>query len=652
MKRAYVLALVFFLVISLLASCSNEVQNNDNSGNAGGGNEDSTTVVIDLSQLGSDEWVNVASDGYYRFENLDDEVLYAIEFQSGSRDFVTSRGKGNNTMDAGDNTVLIPDENRENSGTGSDFGAQGDNDKMRVFHIDVANPKEDGALSIVANEEDYTSDACEEWNERERYAAYRGFKKEQFYHVNFNSKNFRDLDKSRIFMVIEDRGGSDMGGVNWGIVTIGKGYNADSFSREINPSMYMYDFSDVPFVNIYHSVEMYFTEGRWKSSDSESRRSTSTVLILNPSVLSYTDSYSLKSKDRILSIPKAEDDDEYVIVTSGCDLGNMLQLTDKEGRDYCFAYCLDSSAANKEYLVGKISEEVFFDLGYSRSEGTVSIRKATAGDEIKGAIRLSSPDFSFVDDISASEGKYHLYMPVFAENGYVPSNLAVSVYVVDEHDAPVAGGNFNYYFTSGHADGVGSSGEGYSGESCVDHKVHDSDVLKSIEITVSGLSEDAKLKVRIKDGSTTFKVGQQSRFRKLYDVDTAGLYNRDFFIDFEAEEPVAINENNIFWYVVSKDDYDANVTLIDAAQNLSDIVDSLGIDVERTQFNRVSDNALELVLEMTAKGTATENTDVLFIFAKYTGVSEADFMTLTCQDEKLEELVNQKFTFFRTKPLH
>ena len=603
---------------------------------------------IDISTLSPDQWLDIDPDKTYSFVNMDDGSMYAIDFQEDDgRSIGLSRGADEALiLDTGSDRLLVPDEDRKNSGKGSSYG-NGNGGQMRVFHIDVANPNNTDALSIEFNENDFSADVCDEWNERERNKAYVGAKKTQFYHVNFHAQAFRNLDPSRIFLVVEDEGGSNMGGTNWGIVTLGNGINQDCY-----PIMYMYDFSNVPFINIYHEVEAYFTQDRWEGLPSERRNSLSTVLILNPVDLSYGNAVSFGNRDRIFCIPEASDDKEYVLEVTGCDLGNMIQLTDSTGLDYDFAYCMDSNAENKSYLLGKITEDVFFDLGYFREEGgSFSIREAGPEDRID-AIELDSPEYEYEKTIvlSQSNTRFSTTLPVKAVDDYVPSNLIVSISALDSYGNEVEFDGVSYYFKSAHADGIGSSGNGYDVNPCR-HKVNKNDVLKSIEVNLGkrGLVEDLEIVLRIviSDGSEAFMAGRGDSYQATFDVNTAGLNDVGFFIDNSTGEPSTIEKNDIFWYMVEKSIYDnPDSTILDAALAAGDLVESEGFRTDRSNFFP-NNSGTELYLEVrtNASGTSTEDKEIYFIYAQYTGEDPADFSTLKCSD--LQELVKKKLTFYK-----
>ena len=610
--------------------------------------------TIDISTLSADQWLEIDPDKTYSFVNMDDGALYAIEFKGdGGRSIGTSRGLGDALiLDTGSDRLLVPDENRKNSGTGASYG-DGLNGLLRIFQISVANPNLEGDLSIELNENDFSADACDEWNERERNKAYVGAQRTQFYHVNFSAPAFRNLDPSRIFLVVENTGGRNMGGTNWGIVTLGNGINKGRF-----PTMYMYDFSNVPFINIYHEIEFYFTQDRWESLSSERRNGISTVLVLNPVDLSYDNAVSFGNSDRIFCIPASDDDEtEYVLEVTGCDLGNMIQLTDSSGYDYDFAYCLDNNAENKSYLLGKITEEVFFDLDYFREEGgSFSIREAGPEDKID-AIELNSPEYEFEKTIVLSQlvRSYSATIPVKAVDDYVPSNMVVSISALDSQGNAADLDNVHFYFKSGHADGVGYSNEGYDSDPCISHKVSSRDVLKSIEVEFAkfDLNDDQEivLRIGITDGEGVFKAGNSDTYQTYFEINTEGLHDIGFFIDMENGDPAAIEKGDIFWYMVEKSIYeDPDSTMLDAALAAGDLVESEGFRTDRSDF-RPTNNRTKLYLDVRTNGSGSSTKDkaIYFIYAQYTGEEVADFSTLKCASEDIQELAKKELVFLRGK---
>ena len=609
-------------------------------------------VEIDLSTLSGSRLIEIDPEQSYTFTNMDDSSMYAIETNGdGSRSIGLSRGLDDAQdaliLDTGSDRILIPDENRKNSGTGSSYIEDAVDGLIRIFKISIANPNLEGDLSIVFNEDDFSEDACAEWNERERNKAYVGAKRTQFYHVSFLAPAFRDLDRSRIFIIVEDQGGSNMGGTNWGIVTLGNGINMDSY-----PNMYMYDFSGVPFINIYHEVESYFTQDRWEqfSNNHERRNSISSVLVLNPVDLSYNEEVAFGNRDRIICIPQAPDDSEYVLETYGCDPGDMIQLTDIDGVDYGFAYCLDSNAENKSYLIGKITEDVFFDLEYSREEGgSFTLRKAGPEDVVQ-IIELDSPEYSDEEVISFSDFNrdFSVVLPVEGIDDYVPSNILVSISALDSAGNPAELDSVYYQFSSGHVGGIGYSTRSYRDDSCINHKVSSSDVLKMIKINLRKLGEmDVTLRIDISDGTYVFQAGERCSYQETFDCDTSQLTDKEFIIDMDTGDLKEINKNDIFWYVIEKSAYEnLETTVLDAVLATEGLIESEGIRTDVTDFYaNNSRTQLTLNVQTNRSGTSTVDKEAYFIYAQYTGDGTADLSTLKCSD--LTELVIKKLTFLK-----
>ena len=618
-------------------------------------------IQIDISTLSANQWIAMDPDAEYSFVNMNDSSLYAIEIAGdGSRSLSLARGIGKiaNILDTGKDRLLVPDENRTNSGSGASYIADAVDGLIRIFQISIANPNFSGDMSIVFNEEDFSADACDEWNARERNKAVVGAQRTQFYHVNFLAPAFSGLDRSRIFMVVETSGGRNMGGTNWGIVTLGNGIKMGRY-----PTMYMYDFSNVPFINIYHEFEAYFTQDRWEqfAGRPERRNGISSVVLLNPVDLSYDRSVGFVSGDRIFSIPQPSDDSDYVLVSSGCNPGEMIQLTDRDGKDYGFAYCLDSTAENKEYLLGKITKEVFFDLGRGQEEsGSFSIRKATSEDKIE-ALELDSPEGVYETSITFSESSrdFSLTLPVFSKDDFVPSNLIVSISVSDEQGNVAELDNVKYSFRSAHSNGVGYSNESYKTEPCIAHRVRGSDILKYITVNLrKNINEGEStvfLRIEISDGNGVFMAGVWSEYEEEFDVPTSGLANKGFFIDMETGEPLELEKNDLFWFVVEESAYDSGETLGAALGAVIDpqngLVVTEGIEVEDTDFYPIrSKTGLRLEVYTNGSGTSNEDKNLYFIYAKYIGEGAADFSSIACNDsEKLEVLACRKLKFLKGK---
>lgn len=666
MKKAFIFLLLCVLMTFILVSCSEVLdeyrynpsnnQSQDGGGNGNGQQGDSEVKEIDLSKITDKQWINISSDVEYALINMDDAKLYSFELESQSRDI--SRGNGNsNFINTNGKNLLIPNSKGQNRGMGSDLGCD-EEDRIRIFTIDIANPKGTEDLSIVANEADFSPDVCAEWNEREALQAVQGFKREQFYHVNFNTPTFKNLDRSRIFMVIQDQGGANMGGVNWGIVTKGKGYTAGSFDRKTNPSMYMYDFSDTPFVNIYHSLERYFTEDRWEqyADYTQRRNAVSTVLILNPVSLKQDEFVEVGPKDRIFSISPASgasEDASYVIETKDCDLREMVQLTDREGKDYGFAYCMDINAENKCYYVEKLTEEVFFDIDYTRDEGSIKIRYANESDSVDNLISLSSASYEFEEEITFSDEnrEYYNLFSFIGEDDFIPTDMLVSISLLDEYGNPADNLYSEYYFSSAHSNGVGSSGRGYDNEPCLDFKVSTRDILKTLKIRLyAENNQTVNLRILITDGTGSFKVGEYSSFEKIYSAkeDVSDLVDKSFIIDFDTGNLQTIEKNDIFWYVMTMEDYNADETLATGASHLPPLIESLGVVVDRTYFYPTgSKNLMSFKFQIDSSGKTEEDVSLMVVYVKYTGDGTADLSKLKPSD--FTELASQELVFYKSR---
>lgn len=497
----------FLMILFLCASCSDIAEEPSGivtpsqSEDVDVVSPETKTIELDLSLFANDIWLDVNSKDTYSFVNMDDASMYAIDLQNnGSKsldDYITQETL---LLDIGDDTILIPDGERKNSGKGSDYGVTGSS-QVRIYKIDSANPHNLDDLSIVFNEDDFTADVIDEWNSRELnsgHIAYVGAKKIQFYHVNFNAPAFRDLDRSRIFIVKNSSGGYNMGSSNWGIVTLGKGI----VERSGSPFMHMYDFSNVPFINIYHEVNYYFTQARWEECSSERRAAVSKIKLLNPIDLSYDTAVAFGVNDQLFCIPKTSDDSKYILEVD-YNLGKQdISLYTAEGDFYDFAYLVDDNT----FLIEKISEDVFFDIGlYHKSGGSFSLRKAEPEDlPITIVLDSSGYEREAVITLTSDKNRHFQTFLIKYADGYIPENLSISISALDSDGNPAELNTSDYTVYQTRVKRSGSYIKTYEKKPCIEHAVLSGYLLNAFQVSLREKTKqdyDVTLVIKIVDGS-------------------------------------------------------------------------------------------------------------------------------------------------------
>ena len=179
--------------------------------------------------------------------------------------------------------------------------------------------------------------------------------------------------------------------------------------------------------------------------------------------------------------------------------------------------------------------------------------------------------------------------------------------------------------------------------------------MKSIEVEFAkfDLNDDQEivLRIGITDGEGVFKAGNSDTYQTYFEINTEGLHDIGFFIDMENGDPAAIEKGDIFWYMVEKSIYeDPDSTMLDAALAAGDLVESEGFRTDRSDF-RPTNNRTKLYLDVRTNGSGSSTKDkaIYFIYAQYTGEEVADFSTLKCASEDIQELAKKELVFLRGK---
>ena len=123
---------------------------------------------------------------------------------------------------------------------------------------------------------------------------------------------------------------------------------------------------------------------------------------------------------------------------------------------------------------------------------------------------------------------------------------------------------------------------------------------------------------------------------------TQSYNNCDFFIDLEEEAPIEVSEGDVFWYVMTKTDYDNDETLAVPAQGLDAMVAGLGPVVGEdginlwsgltTRYGGLTDTGVEFSCELTGEGTYTDENIVFVTAWAPAGATDVNVATLKPSD--------------------
>ena len=262
-------------------------------------------------------------------------------------------------------------------------------------------------------------------------------------------------------------------------------------------------------------------------------------------------------------------------------------------------------------------------------------------------------------EIESLDGSYEIEHPVsFATNDvlsfFIPisfdvkidsSNILVEVSVVDNDGNEIELDSTEYSFRySGVSAPIVHSGENSIEEWPVAHgNLESISVILTNDDNISG-----KLRIRLTEGAML--VNTADVFTKTIAANTSGLVEKDFILDFETYDPIELNNNDLFWYAVSAEGYDANISLLYVLGGLEDLIEKTGADAgtygDTWFWPNSAGTELDLSVALSGEGTANSDREVYFIFAQYIGGGTADFSAVLCQDEtKLRELGKVKLLF-------
>jgi hypothetical protein len=243
---------------------------------------------------------------------------------------------------------------------------------------------------------------------------------------------------------------------------------------------------------------------------------------------------------------------------------------------------------------------------------------------------------------TTADSEYSLYIPVHLAFGVEPSNMVVEILVVDNegHEIELDSSTYSIKFF-GENETVD-----ITGENNLVYKVPSEKWIESINVTLEKNADiEATLKVKI--CNNVILIGQADSFRQKYALDVPNTTNKDFFVDFSTFSGITVNTDDIFWYVISKEGYEEDLSLEQAMGALMELIPATGVDAGNLSDTWFDANYKKSTFELSVvtDGSGTSNHDIVafFIFVQYTGTETTNVGTLKCSD--LKELVKVPIVF-------
>lgn len=243
---------------------------------------------------------------------------------------------------------------------------------------------------------------------------------------------------------------------------------------------------------------------------------------------------------------------------------------------------------------------------------------------------------------TTADSEYSLYIPVHLAFGVEPSNMVVEILVVDNegHEIELDSSTYSIKFF-GENETVD-----ITGENNLVYKVPSEKWIESINVTLEKNADiEATLKVKI--CNNVILIGQADSFRQKYALDVPNTTNKDFFVDFSTFSGITVNTDDIFWYVISKEGYEEDLSLEQAMGALMELIPAAGVDagdLSDTWFDaNYKKSTFELSVVTDGSGTSDHDIVAFFIFVQYTGTETTNVGTLKCSD--LKELVKVPIVF-------
>ncbi|MCR5443386.1 MAG: hypothetical protein K6E89_06515 [Sphaerochaetaceae bacterium] len=242
--------------------------------------------------------------------------------------------------------------------------------------------------------------------------------------------------------------------------------------------------------------------------------------------------------------------------------------------------------------------------------------------------------------------EYSIYLPVHLALGIDPSNMVIEIFAVDNEGNELELDDSEYSIKFfGEDETVDISGEG-----SLVYRVPSDKWLESINVNLVK-NENIEATLKIKVNNNVILMGTPDKFSKIISYGVPDAMDQSFFIDFSGEDPVPINvsTNDIFWYVVLKDEYSSDLSLLDAVLALEDLVEISGVDAsydsETCFYPTSKGNSFKLVVETSGEGSADHDLAVYFIYAQYNGLVTKNVTELSVSD--VEELVRVPLVFYK-----
>lgn len=416
MKRSlYVLFALLFAATVLFVSCNGSGPAN---------------VVIDASSA-TDSWIEVSKGSHIRIENLSDGSFYAIRTRDSSRSVDTSRAAitVDNVFKGNENTFIpVPDAQNKAEFTTQDLEIQGSS-SIQLVHVKVGS-------------DDMTIDSAKD--AVSYYAGNGSIVYDEYYHVDFSSDQYKDLDKSRVALLAYSVG-SGSGSASWGYVTLGQG--------GMEPAGYtagLYDFSSFETVNLYNTLCLDSSTSAWKQK----------MVIMNPVTCAPNTVTNLVSSVGVYSIGPVSDGSGYVVELNkeaGFSYDDKLNIRYINGDIAAFSYRLSSSTTKDVYFIGPLDQELLIDVkmdigGYQGSSfGSVLFRPATEDEALEVSrhavyFPVDETEVVFETSISGYDFNEYEYL-VYAEDHCNLNNINVKVEYQYENGSYIEG-NCYTLFTS------------------------------------------------------------------------------------------------------------------------------------------------------------------------------------------------------------
>ena len=308
----------------------------------------------------------------------------------------------------------------------------------------------------------------------------------------------------------------------------------------------------------------------------------------------------------------------------------------------------------REIIGGKMKSIEFYPSGHPKQVNAyvgdwnlVSTELYDDGNVFRVEVASLEDSYESETEISftTANPEYSLFIPVHLDLGVDPNNLVIEMLVVDEDGNEIELDSSEYSIKFFGDDETVDIEEG-----SLVYRVPADKWIESINVTLEK-NDDIEATLKIRVNNNVILMGVPDKFTKTITYDVPDVNDQSFFIDFSGAAPAPINvsTNEIFWYVVTKDDYSPDLDLFDAVLALDELVEISGVDAsedsETSFWPNGKGNAFNLVVETSGEGTADHDLAVYFIYAQYTGPGTKNVTQLSVSDVK--ELVRVPLVFYK-----